>query len=98
MDQYLRLTIRALADTFGKAFERITVVQLEKAFEQVSDKAGPGETGILRAAAEIAVHVGAFGTEGESDFGTSVKRLMSRLLKATNQAKKMAEKKGTSTD
>lgn len=92
-DDLLLKVVRTFAGAFDKAFERLTVGQLRKAFESVSAKRGPGEIGALRAAAEVAVHVGAFATGGPADFETKVTRLMSRMRKATNEAQKMAAKK-----
>lgn len=89
----LEIGIARFAMECDKAFEKLTVVQMEKAFNQISEKLGPGETGGLRAAAEMAVHVGAFDTHRTDDFAADVQRMMGRLRKATNAAGKMAAKK-----
>lgn len=89
----LATAIGVLAETYDPAFAKLSVSQLEKAFEGVSEKRGPGETREIYAAAELAVHVGAFGADPSADRRTAIRRMISRLRKATSEAPSMRSKR-----
>jgi len=90
---WARHTVDFLAAHHDAAFGALAADLLAKAFSGISPKLGPEQTGPLRAAAEIAVHVGAFGTKRTDDFVAEVERMMSRMRKATNDAKRGAAAK-----
>lgn len=92
-DEWLQHSITLMADRHDPAFRKLAPHQLDKAYRSVSEKKGPRETGPLRAAAEIAVQAEAFGTKKTADFGADVQRMMSRMRKATNDAKRGAAAK-----
>lgn len=92
-EEWLTASIANMAERHDPAFAKLAPHQLDKAYRSISEKRGPGQIGPLRAAAEMAVEAEAFGTTKTDDFEADVQRTMSRMRKATNDAKRGAAAK-----